>query len=375
MNKIVTTERTGASSVAMSNSGLGAAMKPESLGDIVRFAELMCQSKAGIPAYLHNNPADCMAITLQALQWDFNPFSVAQKSYKVKDVLAFEAQLIAAVVNTRSGIKGRLKYVYSGEGQDLICTVTGVIDDETLEYESPPIGSITTKNSPLWKSDPRQQLGYFSARSWARRHTPEVLLGVYDRDEAQQFQGPDNAKNVTPQTALAKQIAARQALPDEAAQQPQDGFNADFVSRHADEIKNAPQDTPEPDEDTKKSPTSQGDGEAEPESDTSSAGSGSADPQKLYPHNIAKELIASLKLLKSERAISNTWHLQFEDRVARLDEDDRSDIAEIANSFSGFVTGKVEKVALENQCEDLLAQIAERAVEPGDLEALMGEPA
>lgn len=130
-------------------------------------------------------------------------FAVASKSYSVNGTIAYEAQLIAAVVNTRSGIKGRLKYEYKGTGNDMTCTVSGILDGETYEYTSPSVGSITTKNSPLWKSDPQQQLGYFAARSWARRYVPEVLLGVYDREEAQDFQGADNAKNITPVQTVA----------------------------------------------------------------------------------------------------------------------------------------------------------------------------
>jgi len=353
MNKIATTERTIASSVAMtgSGSGLGSAMQPESLGDIVRFAELMCQSKAGIPSYLHNNAADCMAITMQALQWDFNPFSVAQKSYKVKDVLAFEAQLIAAVVNTRSGIKGRLKYAYEGQGQDLVCTVTGTIDGETLDYESPRLGDIKVQNSPLWKGDPRQQLGYFSARSWARRHTPEVLLGVYDRDEAQQFQGPDNARDVTPQTTLAKQIAERKAEPKEGPQEPQEGFSASFVQEQTEAIQNEPQPEPEPIEET-------------PQSLPSDTEAGSAEPEQLFPHKVAQELIASLKALENEKQISNTWHLQFEKRAEQMDEYDRQALAQIAGAFSDFVQEKCTRVALDNLCEDVLAEIFERNDQP-----------
>lgn len=195
MNQI--TPKLGAQ-VAITAGDNGFAVTPQTLSDIVEFAKFMCQSNAGIPQYLRGNAPDCAAITMQALKWNFDPFSVAQKSYKVKDVLAYEAQLIAAVVNTRSGIKGRLKYTYEGEGNSLTCTVTGILDGEEYAYTSPPVGSITTKNSPLWKTDPQQQLGYYSARSWARRYTPEVLLGVYDRDEAEEFRGPDKAKDVTP---------------------------------------------------------------------------------------------------------------------------------------------------------------------------------
>lgn len=193
----VTQAKLGAQ-VAITSGDNGFAVTPQTLSDIVEFAKFMCQSNAGIPAYLRGNAPDCAAITMQALKWNFDPFSVAQKSYKVKDVLAYEAQLIAAVVNTRSGIKGRLKYAYEGEGAALTCTVTGILDGDEYSYTSPPVGAITTKNSPLWKTDPQQQLGYYSARSWARRYTPEVLLGVYDRDEAEDFRGPDKAKDVTP---------------------------------------------------------------------------------------------------------------------------------------------------------------------------------
>lgn len=92
----------------------------------------------------------------------------------------------------------------------LMCRVTGTLDGTECVYETPPIGSITVKNSPLWKSDPRQQLGYFAARSWARRHCPEVILGVYDRDEVQEI------RDVTPPpSGLAARLKG----------EPQGGFN------------------------------------------------------------------------------------------------------------------------------------------------------
>lgn len=199
MNKIVTQDRNPASGVAIGQSGSGIAIKPESLGDVVRFAELMCQSKAGIPAYLHGNAADCMAVTMQALQWDFNPFSVAQKSYKIKDVIAYEAQLIAAVINTRADLKRRPQVEYRGAGAKRQCIVTFEFKDGSVQvYESPEFEKITPKNSPLWKSDPDQQQAYYSLRAGARRYCPEVILGAYDREEVEDFRGPDRAKNITP---------------------------------------------------------------------------------------------------------------------------------------------------------------------------------
>ena len=43
------------------------------------------------------------------------------------------------------------------------------------------VGSV--RNSPLWVSDPRQQLAYLAIKRWSRLYTPDVILGVYTPDE------------------------------------------------------------------------------------------------------------------------------------------------------------------------------------------------
>ncbi|WP_420411646.1 recombinase RecT [Roseibium sp.] len=204
-------------------SAKGAKLAPESLGEVVRFAEIMSRAQSAIPKHLRDNPGACMAVAMQALEWDMSPFAVASKSYVVNDVIAYEAQLITAVVNTRSGIDGRLKYKFEGEGPDRVCIVTGMIDGDELEYRSPRFEDIKPKNSPLWMNDPDQQQCYFSARAWARRHTPEVILGVYDREEAQGFQGPDGAKDITPRVPLSERLAAANAA------ESGEGFSQDHV--------------------------------------------------------------------------------------------------------------------------------------------------
>jgi RecT family len=230
VNQLATnTERLPMDSVGMSTGSTGAKIAPQNLAEVVKFAEVMCRADIALPKHLRGNAGACMAVALQALDWQMNPFAVAGKSYQVNGTIAYEAQLIAAVVNTRSGIKGRLRYAYEGTGNDMTCTVTGTLDGQEYAYTSPPIGAITPKNSPLWKTDPQQQLGYFSARSWARRYTPEVILGVYDREEAEQFQGPDNAKDITPaQPSVMARLKAAQEAPQHPASE-REGFDASFV--------------------------------------------------------------------------------------------------------------------------------------------------
>ncbi|WP_157961761.1 hypothetical protein [Acuticoccus kandeliae] len=117
--------------------------------------------------------------------------TVANKSYVVNDRIAYEAQLIMALINTRAGLRKRLDYEWTGDGNDLRCVVTGtLLDGEVCAYESPPMGAITPKNSPLWKVDPKRQLAYWTARAWARVHTPEVMLGVDCVDDMKDSGGP-----------------------------------------------------------------------------------------------------------------------------------------------------------------------------------------
>jgi hypothetical protein len=226
MNQLVAADQTSTREIGMAVGAGGSSIAPQNLGEVVRFAEVMCRADIALPQHLRGNAGACMAVAMQALEWQMSPFAVASKSYAVGGRIAYEAQLIAAVVNTRSGIKGRLRYEFKGEGADLSCRVTGILDGEECEYETPPFSAILVKNSPLWKSDPRQQLGYFAARSWARRHCPEVILGVYDRDEME-HQGPTNAKDVTP-TVMTRLTAPENGQPASPARE---GFDAGHVLR------------------------------------------------------------------------------------------------------------------------------------------------
>lgn len=215
-------DRTSINAVAFGRGDTGGQIAPQNLGDIVRFAEVMSKADIAIPKHLRSNPGACLAVCMQAFQWQMDPFAVAQKSYDVGGRMAYEAQLIAAVINTRAGLAKRPAIEYRGSGNDRQCVVTFEADDGSVHvYESPRFGTITPKNSPLWKSDPDQQLAYYSVRAGARRHFPEVILGVYDRDEIV------GAKDVTPEArpSLSQRLTRTQG----PASDRTEGFSRDFV--------------------------------------------------------------------------------------------------------------------------------------------------
>jgi hypothetical protein len=167
----------------------GALMQPKNGKELMDMANMMSASGQMIRDFYRGNPGDCAALIMICQPYGLNPFMTSWKTYKASKSadapVSFEGQLVNAMVNMSAPVKGRLKYAYEGEGPTRQCTVTG-IDRETgdeITYTTPKLQAIPIKNSPLWKGDPDQQLGYYAARSWARRHFPELLLGVYTREE------------------------------------------------------------------------------------------------------------------------------------------------------------------------------------------------
>lgn len=199
------------------------------MSQVMEFAKLMAISRQAVPKHLRSQPGMCLALTLQALNWRMDPFAVANKSYAVNDRLAYEAQLVQAVIEQRAPIKGRIKGKLLGDGADRQWHLWAISEDdgEKVEYTSPKISEITTKNSPLWKSDPDQQLWYYSARAFCRRHFPDVLLGVYEKEE---IESSPAMKDVTPVDGpnLAQQLEAAARDAEDAPESPQDADRVQY---------------------------------------------------------------------------------------------------------------------------------------------------
>lgn len=166
-------------------SRTGGGMEFRSMSEVMEFAKLLSVSQQAVPTHCRNNVGICLGITIQAIEWRMSPYAVASKSYVVNDRLGYESQLVHAVIEQRAPIQGRLRHEFSGAGDKRRCRVwaTPKGESEPVEYTSPEFGTITPKNSPLWKSKPDLQLYYNTSRDWARVYFPDVLLGVYADDE------------------------------------------------------------------------------------------------------------------------------------------------------------------------------------------------
>jgi len=198
-----------AGSRVMAGGGLPASFMPQSFGELMEFGKLMSVCH-GIPVHLRGKPGDCLQVAMQAVRWGMDPFAVANKSYFVNDRMAYEAQLVSAVVYASNQLHGRLDVRYDGEGEGLVCTVVGNIKGDPRPHEvRQEIKTITVRNSPLWKQAPRQQIAYYTTREWARLYMPDVLMGVYTPEELDETRhhGADNAKDITPRPQQSDYVA------------------------------------------------------------------------------------------------------------------------------------------------------------------------
>jgi hypothetical protein len=199
-------------------ANVGAMMfNPGAMNSLLAFADMMAKSSVTVPDHLKGKPADCMAIAMQAMQWGMNPFAVAQKTHIVSGRLGYEAQLVNAVVQQSNAIRGAFSYEFQGTGDALECRVGAVLrgESDVTWGEWLRCGSVTTKNSPLWKVNPKQQLGYLQVKNWARLYAPGAILGVYTPDELESVAPPPANKNMGPADVV--QPPAKPALPDYSA--------------------------------------------------------------------------------------------------------------------------------------------------------------
>lgn len=198
-------DKTLTSAMGVSDQGISF----RTASEVMEFAKMMAVSGSAVPPHLRGQPGACLGIIDDAIRFGFSPYALARKSYFVNDNLAYEAQVLSAIVCARAPFRERPEILFEGEGNERICIVVfRFIKGEDRDYRSPLFGKIQPKNSPLWKNDPDQQHAYYSIRAAARRHCSDVLMGIYDYEEL----AASRARDVTPRDPRPNLVQALDRL-------------------------------------------------------------------------------------------------------------------------------------------------------------------
>lgn len=224
------------------NSGLASyndnmMMDVQAMKHMMDVASFMSGATMTLPQPYQKNPANCLAVVMQAAQWKMNPFAVAQKTHFVNGTIGYEAQLVSAVIQQSGVVTGMFEFEWFGDWSKVIGKFKevesksktddfgrpkkykvpawdfkdeeglGIRVSATLRGESQPrvlellLTQATTRNSTLWADDPKQQIAYLGEKRWARLYCPGVILGVYTSDELETIPAE---KDITPTQDSAK---------------------------------------------------------------------------------------------------------------------------------------------------------------------------
>jgi len=183
------------------------ALVPSSFEAVIKFAEMMARASL-VPQHLQGKPADCLLVIEQAQRWGLSPFAVAQCTSVIQGRLMFEGKLVAAVVNARGELERRLDYRYEGDSNGRRVIVSGKLRGEKEPREVEVRLADVRTNNRMWQAQPDQQLAYHGARVWARRHMPELMLGVYSPEEF-----AETADYTPPPKAQSSTDSAKSASP------------------------------------------------------------------------------------------------------------------------------------------------------------------
>jgi hypothetical protein len=194
-----------------------------------RIARAMCLASL-MPDHLRGKSveegqANCLLVVNQALRWGMDPFAVAPCTYSVRGKLGFEGKLVAAVVNARAGLRTKLAPVYNAKSGDGFAAVIygsrEAIPGEAYELlrkyaeeehraslnRLAELGVMAVRvsvaqsktDNQMWGKDPEQKLFYCGATKWARRHCPELMLGVLTDDDLERMAADAVAAEALPQ--------------------------------------------------------------------------------------------------------------------------------------------------------------------------------
>ncbi|MBM2293811.1 recombinase RecT [Sulfitobacter pseudonitzschiae] len=222
------------------------------LSKAVEFSKLMCQAGEMLPPHARRNPAICLALTMRATHWGFDPFALSQETFQATSggPIGYQAKVFSAVARKAKII---LQYRYEGDLEitdkpalsakgnqvakrsavgNIRCICYATDGGQVLEYETPELDQITIKNSALWHNDPKQQLAYYAARGWMRRYRSDLMMGAYSDEEVEQIQ----MRDVSPKVGRFAQLAsdAREAA-KKTQGGPADGVDDDAQDQDAEE--------------------------------------------------------------------------------------------------------------------------------------------
>ena len=146
-----------------------------------------------VPQQFQNNPANCLIALEQANRLNISPLVCMQNLYVVSGKPSFSSSFIIGLINASGKYDMELQFdEEEKDGKPYACTcwtekdgrkVTGIkITMDMAEKEG-----WSKKNGSKWITIPQVMLRYRAASFFARMNCPELSIGLYSKEELDDF--------------------------------------------------------------------------------------------------------------------------------------------------------------------------------------------
>lgn len=146
-----------------------------------------------VPQQFQNNPANCLIALEQSNRLNISPMAVMQNLYIVQGKPSFSSSFIIGLINASGKYDMELQFdEEEKDGKPYACTcwtekdgrkVTGIkITMDMAEKEG-----WSKKNGSKWITIPQVMLRYRAASFFARMNCPELSIGLYTKEELDDF--------------------------------------------------------------------------------------------------------------------------------------------------------------------------------------------
>jgi hypothetical protein len=191
---------------AAQNSGMmGIFADPHTFTAAMQMADALSKSTI-IPRDYQGNPSNCLIAVEMSSRMNASPMMVMQHLFVVNGRPAWSSQWIVAMINQSRKYKTELQYEfgYAPEDGGLSC-YAWAIDQQGHRVEGPKITmkmaeaeGWLNKNGSKWKTMPQVMIQYRAASFFGRKNCPDMIMGIYSREEVLEMDLDDPAPPVEP---------------------------------------------------------------------------------------------------------------------------------------------------------------------------------
>jgi hypothetical protein len=223
----MTTATNGAIEVRQTPTTAMTPFAPQGLEQAMRLADTLAKSNL-LPGPLRGKPSDVLVTLITGHELGLSPMQAVRGLHVIDGKAVMSADLTVALVMKRREVCEFFRLVKS--------------DDKVAEYQTKRVGSepVTlqwtmeqAKNAGIagkdnWKKHPAAMLRARCASALARAVYPDLVLGVYDPDEAEEFRHPP-ARTVAPPPPSGPTIDVDPIPQPDPAPAPEDMDGEDVV--------------------------------------------------------------------------------------------------------------------------------------------------